>query len=159
MVQDDPSCMVSSSEETRKAEALYAFRTIATMLSFIQSTRDTADKRPKYNSEKKRLLKLLDAMAAVLIRNNGVIAVTARPYDGSGRVEALASCTMGNGEPSTNSTGKFTNILRNIFISQNPRDLTVKQEEVVDPEMSVPNYLKKISDPTVLLSTFLTRMW
>ena len=30
---------------------------------------------------------MLDAFAAVLVRNNGVIAVTAWPYDGSGKVK------------------------------------------------------------------------
>ena len=71
-----------------KTEALYTFRTITTMLSYV--TRGTAGNRPKIKNKRrnqKELLQLLDALAAVLIRADGVIAVTARPYDGSGKVE------------------------------------------------------------------------
>jgi hypothetical protein len=147
-----------------KTEALYAFRTITTMLSLIQSTRGTgtAGNRPKLGCQEKQLLQLLDAFAAVLVRNNGVIAITARPYDGSGKVEVLASY-LGNGESLTISqpwsTGQFMNLIRNVFISQNPRDSTVKHREVVDPETSVPVYFKEISDPSKLLTAFLIHMW
>jgi hypothetical protein len=139
-----------------KTEALYAFRTITTMLSLIQSTKGTAGNRPKFGANEKQLLQLLDALAAVLVRNNGVIAVTARPYDGSGKVEVLTS-HLGNGESLTIS--QPFQFLRNVFISQNPRDPTVKQQEVVDPETSVPSNFKKISEPSKLLTTFLTDVW
>src|SRR5258708_7643675 len=60
-----------------KTEALYAFRTIMTMLSLIHSTRRTAGNRPNPGRQEKGLLQLLDVFAAVLLRNNGIIAVTA----------------------------------------------------------------------------------
>jgi hypothetical protein len=148
-----------------KTEALHAFRTISTMLSLIQSTRlrGTAGNRPKSGRQEKQLLQLLDAFAAVLVRNNGVIAVTARPYNVSGKVEVLASY-LGNGESLTISqpwsTSQFLNIIRNVFISQNPHDLTVKQQAVVNPETLVPDYMiKAILDPSKLLTTFLTHIW
>ena len=146
-----------------QTEALYAFRTITTMLSLIQSTRGTASNRPKLGSWEKQLLQLLDAFAAVLVRNNGVIAVTARPYDGlSGKVEVLASYLV-NGESLTisqpGSSGQFMNLLRNVFISQNLRDSTVKQRKVVDPKTSVPDRFKGISDSYKLLDAFLIQMW
>jgi hypothetical protein len=154
-----------------KTEALHAFRTITTMLSVIQSTRVTAGNEPKFasGSHVKHFLQVLDALAAVLIRNNGVVAVTACPQadsDGSGKVEVLASF-LGNAEKSLThpisqpaSPGAIQ-FLRNIFISQNPRDLSVKQGgEVVDPETVVPKaYRKNISKPTELLNTFLTNIW
>jgi hypothetical protein len=181
--EDGPSCtpMTSSSKQNNelgvkesnksnlkaldpKTEALHAFRTITTMLSLIQSARGTAGNRPKFSSQEKRQLQLLDALAAVLVRNNGVIAVTARSYDSddSGKVEVLATY-LGNGESLTISqslfTGQFINIIRNVFISQNPRDLSIKQRDVVDPKTSVPDYLKETSDPTKLLNNFLTYTW
>ncbi len=74
-----------------KTEAIYAFRTITTMLLLIHSTRGTTGNQPKLGRQEKELLQLLDAFAAVLLRNNGVIAVTTKPYDNSGKVEVLAS--------------------------------------------------------------------
>ena len=74
----------------------------------------------------KELLKLLDAFAAVLVRNNGVITVTARPYDGSGEVEVLASYSNEESLPISQPRSPG-HMLWNIFISQNPRDLTLKQ--------------------------------
>jgi hypothetical protein len=149
-----------------KTEALYAFRTITTMLSLIQSTREPESNRPKSGliEHQKKLLRLLDAFAAVLVRHHGVIAVTARPYDGSGKVDVLASY-LGNGESLTISqpwfagTGQLMNKIRNVFISQNPRDSTVKHQEVVDPETSVPVEFKAISNPSELLEIFLIRIW
>ena len=118
----------SSSGLDSKTEAIYAFRTITTMLSLIQSKRDTACKRQKLGQQEKLVhtqLQLLDAFAAVLVRNNGVITVTSKPYNhGSGEVEVLASY-MGNGEShitsQPQSTGLIMNIIRNVFVSQNPR--------------------------------------
>jgi hypothetical protein len=176
--QDGPSytVMTSSSKQNTKepgvkesntsslhptTEAIYAFRTITTMLSLIQSERGIAGKRPKLGNQDQRLLQLLDAFAAVLLRSNGVIAVTARPYDGSGKVEVLASY-LDNGESLTISqslSGQFVNLIRNVFISQNPRDSTVKQKVVVDPETSVPGNFKTISNPFELLNTFLINEW
>jgi hypothetical protein len=48
---------------------------------------------------------------------------------------------------------------RNTFVVQNPRDFTVKKQGVVDPETSVPQLYKGISDRSKLLNTFLTHAW
>ena len=100
--------------------------------------------------------------AAVLIRNNGVIAVTAQPYDsddGSGKVEVLASY-LGNGESLTISQPtQLLNVLRNVFISQNPRDSNVRKHKLVDPQTLLPDQLKGISGSFELLTTFLTHIW
>lgn len=110
-------------------EALYAFRTINTMLSLIHSTRGTASNRPKLENQEKQLLQLLDVFAAVLLRNNGVIAVTAKPYDGSGKVEVLASYSH-NEEPliisqPVSTVSHFVHLLWNVFVVQNPCDSTM----------------------------------
>jgi hypothetical protein len=152
---------------TPQTEALHAFRTITTMLSHIHSIRDTAagkqPKLPSGSNEKKRL-QVLDALAALLIRSDGVAAVTARPQaDGSGKVEVLASF-LGSAEKllthPISQPASPIQFLRNIFISQNPRDSSVKQRKVVDPEtLAVTGPFKEISDPTKLLNKFLTDIW
>jgi hypothetical protein len=147
---------VKKSNLDPKTEAIYAFRTITTMLSLIHSTRDTAGNRPNFRDGEKQLLRLLDALAVVLLRSNGVIAVTARPYDGSRKVEVLAS-HLSKGESLT-ITQPFQ-FLRNVFISQNPRDKNLKKRTVTDPVASVPSSFKKISDPLKLLTTFLVETW
>ena len=105
---------------------------------------------------------MLDEFTAVLVRNNGVITVTAQPYDGSGKVEVLASY-LGNSNSLTisqpQSPGQVINLIRNVFVSQTPHDSTVKQRTVVDPENSVPESFKKIEEPFKLLNTFLTDIW
>lgn len=171
--EDDRTSMASSSKQITdeleakrsnissldpKTEALHAFRTITTMLSFIQSTRGTGNQQPKPHGPGKELLKLLDAFAAVLVRNNGVIAVTARPYDGSGEVEVLASYSNEESLPISQPRSPG-HMLRNIFISQNPRDLTLKQRDVVDPATSVPGCFKGIVVPSQLFTTFLSHSW
>ena len=83
-----------------KTEDLHAFCTITTMLLLIQSKRSTAGNQPKLGCQEKILLQFLDVFAAILVRNNGVIAVTAWPYDGSGKVEVLASY-LGNSDSLT----------------------------------------------------------
>ena len=132
------------------------------MLLLIQPKRSTAGNWPKLGCQEKILLQLLDAFAAVLVRNNGVIAVTARPYDCSGKVEVLASY-LGNGNSLTISQpwspGQLINLIRNVFVSQNLRDLTVKQRTMVDPEKLVPKSFKKIGELFKLLKTFLTEIW
>lgn len=151
-----------------KTEALYAFRTISTMLSLIQATRgrSAASKRPKkvYNRDEKRILQLLDAFAALLVRKNGVFAVTAIQY-GSGKVEVLASYLGHSKEESLTISqpkfsGQFMNILRSLFISQNPRDSTIKEETLGNPEASIPiDFKSLLANPSNLLASFLTSLW
>ena len=49
--------------------------------------------------------------------------------------------------------------LWNVFISQNPRNFSVKVPMVVDPVTSVPDNFKVIKDSTKLLDTFLLEKW
>jgi hypothetical protein len=106
------------------------------------------------------------SVAAVLVRNDGVIAVTARPQadddsEGNLIVEVLAFYLV-NVESLTHTISQpGVSALRSVIISQNPRDSTVKWPVVVDPETSaVPNDFKMISgNPSKLLNTFLEKIW
>ena len=160
----------SNASESRldpTTEALQAFRTITTMLSLIQSSRGTGTAAPGNRPHQdKKLLKLLDAFAAVLVRNNGIVAVTARqsPEVNSGEMEVrvLASYS-GNVELLTTSQApgwpQFITTIRNFFISQNPRDSTMQHGSVVNPETSIHRKLKGIKDPHLLFIAFLTHVW
>ena len=57
------------------------------------------------------------------------------------------------------SPGQLINLIWNVFVSQNPRDSTIKQRTVVDPEKLIPESFKKIEEPLKLLKTFLTEIW
>jgi hypothetical protein len=147
-----------------KTEAIYAFRTITTMLSLIHSTRRVTSRNHSQHlkgSSQYEVLQLLDALSAVLVRSHGVIAVTAQPYDDSGRVEVLTSY-LDNGESPSHTTSQpksALHALRNVFVSQNPRNYSVKVATLVDPvTASVPNNFKKLSG-TDLLDTFLLEKW
>jgi len=159
---------ISRKDEKRrknKADALCAFRTITTMLSSIQSIRDTTDNVSNAKSDDKPALTVLDAFAALTIRNHGIVALTSMPYDRSTSFQVLASAYL-KGEvlnsaqlPATvHQVKKFW--LRNLFMAQNPRDASVKLTTVVDPEIKVPQHLKDaVSGGSELLTSFLTHEW
>ena len=94
----------SEPSPSTKAEDLLAFRTITTMLSFIQSTtgqlRRTANTMTPLGTDRedRRLLRILDALSTVLVREHEVIAVVVKPYDGSD-VQVLASMVQPSNEP------------------------------------------------------------
>ena len=87
-----------------KAEDLLAFRTITTMLYFIQSTTGqlghtaTTTAPLGTNQEDHRSLRILDALSTVLVREHEVIAVVVKPCDGSD-VQVLASMVQPSNEP------------------------------------------------------------
>ena len=93
----------SKPSPSTKAEDLLAFCTITTMLSFIQSTtgqlRCTANTTTPLGTDQEdcRLLRLLDALSTVLVREHEVIAVVVKPYDGSD-VQVLASMVQPSNE-------------------------------------------------------------
>ena len=74
------------------------------MLSFIQSTtgqlRCTANTTTPLGTdqEDRRLLRILNALSTVLVREHEVIAVLVKPYDGS-NVQVLASMVQPSNEP------------------------------------------------------------
>ena len=73
----------SKSSDATKAQDLLAFRTIISMLSFLQSPTSRASSLSIWGSEDDRsTLTMLDALSAVLIREHEVTAVMTKPFDG-----------------------------------------------------------------------------
>jgi hypothetical protein len=145
-------------------EALSAFRTITTMLSLIQSVRDTTDNVSNADASDKLELTILDAFAALTIRHHGVVALTSKPHR-STTFEVLATAYLKSGDlnlsqpSSTPSTSKRF-WLWDIFLTQNPRDACVKCPTVVDPETKVPQHLKDaVNTESELLKSFLIHEW
>jgi hypothetical protein len=121
-------------------EALYAFRTIITMISLIRSAKRIAKKRIKNGS---RELKVVDALAAIVIREHGVAAVASNPDSGSGRIEIFTSVSF--------------------VLVENPCKPIKKIPEAssTDPSIIDPTGLEhlKSSKPRELLDAFLTHEW
>jgi hypothetical protein len=121
-------------------EALYAFRTIITMISLIRSAKRIPEKRFKDGS---RELKIVDALAAIVIREHGVAAVASNPDSGSGRVEVFTSVSF--------------------VLAQNPRKPKKNPEAsstdpfIINPTR--PEHLKSSNKPRELLHAFLTNDW
>ena len=77
----------SEPSPSTKAEDLLAFCTITMMLFFIQSTTGqlgcTANTTTPLGTDQEdcRLLRILDALSTILVREHKVIAVVVKPYD------------------------------------------------------------------------------
>ena len=134
----------NDSEDHSKFEALAAFRTITLLLSKVQkqglNTVD-GDLGPK-NSEERRALKILTALATVLVIHREVVAVVANqgPLPGTRQYRLLASkqSTEESPPPSPSSNWSF---LKQFLISRNPRiDASTEREKpfFVKPEIPEP---------------------
>src|SRR6266571_5126790 len=102
-------------------EALYAFHTIIMILSLIQSEKEIPKERIKHGSTE---LKIVDALAAIIIWEHGVVAVVANPPDGSGTTEVFASVTDSMNQltiPQPSSHDGFLNTCLSFLTAQNPR--------------------------------------
>lgn len=111
-----------------KASYLLAFRTIITMLSLLQrlspysrsATTQEQSLGPK-TTENRKVLKVLDALSSVLVREHDKIALVARPCCGSplkvfaSVVDSTAACTKTRLQPDV------WNWVRNITVAVNPR--------------------------------------
>jgi hypothetical protein len=116
----------SISDET--LEAIHAFRTITTMLSLIQPTKqdNSSGKQPNIAKPLRGELRILDALAALIIRGHGVAAVVSKPKEGSQTEQVLVSVTNLNRTKEQLITlqplfGTILNAMTAIFASQNPR--------------------------------------
>ena len=112
------------------------------MLSLIRSEKQIPDERRKHGSQE---LKIVDALAAIIIREHGVAAVAANS-GGSGQIEVFTTVSF--------------------LVAQNPRKLKKKNPEesstdpfIVNPTSTIPKHLKGITKPRVLLEAFLTQDW
>ena len=169
-------------EESDKIQALLAFRTIITMLSLIQSERDTENGVAKQvSSQEKRDLRILDALAAISVRRNDVVAVAAQ-HDKSGNVQVILSVHFVQAgltitrkpNPSIGPTA-FEKLWR-FLVARNPRAMKPSLAaastatnsaaspspiitEPLDPESSVPQHLKECDPGPKLLEAFLCSEW
>ena len=98
--QKDPSQSYES-DHPKDLKPFQAFRTITMMLSLIQTGMDISDIRFNPTQQDRELgqeLKILDALAAVCVRNNEIVAVVAaQPDEGSDVTQVIASVTHLNG--------------------------------------------------------------
>jgi hypothetical protein len=125
-------------------EALYAFRTIITMLSLIRSAKAISNKQGRHGFKE---LKIVDALAAIIIREHGVAAVAAEAPDGSGTIQVFTSVSF--------------------FVAQNPcrtdkknLEASSKSPSLIDPTQSIPKHLKGNNKSNEqLLDAFLTHDW
>lgn len=110
-----------------KTEDLLAFNTIITMLTYFQANNRLATNAPIGTSdEDRRILKVLDAVSAVLIREHEVTAVVAKPYDGSD-FQVFAIVTYpGNAEPLLQSSAE-SSFWDRFIVGVNPRDNTINR--------------------------------
>ena len=147
-------------------EAHYAFRTIITMLSLIRSEKGIHEERVKHGYKE---LKIVDALAAVIIREHGVGAVVVNPSDGSGTIEVFASVTYPKDQliiPQP-SGGSFLDTCLSFLTAQNPRrkdskknpEASSKDPIIIDPARAIPQHLKGIQKPSDLLQAFLENDW
>lgn len=171
--QSDRSITVDSDED-----AILAFRTITTMLSLIQSPTETTSTRAKEvpSKDKRRELKILDALSAVAVRRYEIVAVVAKSYNGS-NLEVIAS--VDNAVPALNihqQDGRSLAALKSSFqwfITPNPRDagrkgnrnikpdsLTTRNQcmTLVEPHTQISEKLSK-ANPDNLLDVFLQNEW
>lgn len=87
-----------ATDRTFKAEDLLAFRTIITMLSYLQSHNGAVTSRSGPSATNKtdhNTLRVLDALSTIMTRQHEVIAVLAKPYDGS-TLQVFASVVYSN---------------------------------------------------------------
>jgi hypothetical protein len=126
---------------------VYAFRTITTMLSLIH--RSGKLNRDLITNDSKEL-RILDALAAIIIRKHGVAATAvAVPHEGSRTIQVLTSVSHPN---------SYT-----IPQSELPSESGVAESLpiVVDPERTIPQSLRDVRDKpaSVLLEAFLAHDW
>jgi hypothetical protein len=106
-----------------KAQDLLAFRTIITMLSYIQSSNnESATPGPLGANEDRKELRVLDALSTLLIRQHEITAVVARPYDGF-KLQVFASIAhSSNAEPLLQPSGLWSWAFNNYTVATNPRN-------------------------------------
>jgi hypothetical protein len=154
-------------------EPFHAFRTITTMLSLIPTGTNTPDPEPKPVTVPQHLaqeLKLLDSLAAVLVRRDEIVAVVAEPQagteEGSKDIQVIASVTHPSHDHSGKAEPTIAQHLSDLFsflVSRNPRKDDLKDQDqqmvnpddpiIIDPEDQVPDYLKR-ANKEKLFQTF-----
>jgi hypothetical protein len=142
---------------------ILAFRTITTMLALIRSPTETSKTDPVYISkEKRKELRVLDALAAILIREHEKVAVMAVPHDRKS-IQVMSVVNLNNlGSAATAPSWPIR-----WFASLNSRrsapffpENDEESMRVVDPDIKVLEPLSEHkNNPDKLLDAFLLTQW
>jgi len=142
-----------------------AFRTITTMLALIQSPTETTQIEPVHLSKLQRKeLRVLDALAALLVREYEVVAIMAEPYDGKS-IQVISIVNLNNTKSAvTNPPTPWTIRWLTFLNSRNDPPIFPENEEdsmqIVDPDRQVHlNLSQHQDDPEKLLNIFLLTEW
>lgn len=164
-------------------DAIYAFRTITTMLAHIHSPTETTNSRERTvpDKDERRELRLLDALAVIAVREHEIVAAVAKGNDGSS-IQVLLSANSVDfplNIPQHSKSPSIWNDPIHWFITPNPRDhgwprnrkepidsLTQIREDtymrVVDPSSGVSQVLSTVAatgTSSDLLDAFLSTAW
>jgi hypothetical protein len=162
----EPNQSKPNSHNSDKRKALRAFRSIALMLSLIQS-RNRITGTPRRSHTDKAELRPLDALAAIAIRKHGIAAVVAKTDDGLEDIQVLASFSSDHDKglltlptQSPLPSGKASKSNLSFLYTRNPRSSqkTPKEPIIVDPETMVPELFTKCGDKD-LFKTYLKHEW
>lgn len=132
------------------------------MLALIQRPTETTRIEPVHISKlDRRELRVLDALAALLIREHEKVAVMSKPYDGKS-IQVTSVVNLNNPGSAVTKPGRFR-----WWASMNSRfssPIFPENEEdsmqVVDPDTRVHKTLSEHKDnPDKLLNTFLLTQW
>lgn len=157
-------------ELENKAKDILAFRTIITMLSLIQSRAKQDAAAPGTVNEQQEL-KVLDALAAVLLREHEITAVVAKPHNGP-TVEVFVSVVHPNYAkpfPTQRLDKGLLEWVLEYFVIFNPRNQMVHDQSdslinrttlpcIVNPNDNLPKILVG-KENEGLLNTFLQCQW
>ena len=158
------------SDKSDLDSGILAFRTITTMLALIQCPTETTKIEPVHISKSKRKeLRVLDAIAALLIREHEKVAVMGIPYDGKS-IQVISTVNLNNPRSAVTQPGSSMTSSRTTrwLASMNSRYTPPKfpgnedSMQVLDPDTRVDQTLsehKNNLNPEALLKTFLLTQW
>ena len=154
-----------------KYHSIKAFRTIITMLRFIPSAREmtVVYRKPGRGVEDKEL-KLLNALATLLVRRNEVAAVAVTNYDGeSGDIQVIACHQSSSDSPSGELTVPQTALSSSISMfwnfraTLNPRKDNDKYGsdhlDILDPKDEIPSDLLETKDVDRIRTYCYVKWW
>jgi hypothetical protein len=151
---------------TSKRNGILAFRTITTMLALIQSPTETTQIESVHLSKLQRKeLRVLDALAALLVREYEIVVIMAEPYDGKS-IQVISIVNLNNSKFAVTNAPHPTPWMRwwASVNSRNDPPIFPETEEdsmrVVDPDTKVkPDLLEHQDNPEKLLTIFLLTQW
>lgn len=156
----------SAKSDLKLDNSILAFRTITTMLALIQCPTETTTILPVHISKPQRKeLRVLDALAALLIRQYEKVAIMAKPYDGKS-ISVISVVNFNNPGSAVIEPASGSWAIRWLasLNSRHTQPLFPENDEdsmrVVDPDTRVHQTLEEHrNNPDKLLKTFLLTQW